>query len=186
MGEVELAALLCAFLGGSEAETRHHFDVDDRDRHVRVDCETAGHVVEIGLDGTASARDSLHQALFSAHLTGKSPAIILIDSDGRVGRYEHEMRHVARPPGCSTRAAPRPRSCAGRRPPRCGPATLTPAAMTCPRAGPWDRCATCGHWRRETVIWARDPGRPAAPGLAVRNIDRTSLIPRPGALLSSP
>lgn len=99
MGEVELAALLCAFLGGSEAETRHHFDVDDRDRHVRVDCETAGHVVEIGLDGTASARDSLHQALFSAHLTGKSPAIILIDSDGRVGRYEHEMRHVAQAAG---------------------------------------------------------------------------------------
>jgi len=95
MGEVELAALLCAFLAGSEEETLQYFDVSGMKRYVRVDCETETHVIEVGLD-KVSARDSVHQALFSAHLTGKIPAVVLIDRDGFVGRFEHEMRHVTR------------------------------------------------------------------------------------------
>ncbi|WP_167853442.1 hypothetical protein [Roseovarius aestuariivivens] len=39
-------------------------------------------MIEIGLDGKSSARDSLHQALFAEHLTGKTPVVILIDRDG--------------------------------------------------------------------------------------------------------
>ncbi|RBI73516.1 hypothetical protein DQW77_08945 [Roseovarius sp. TE539] len=95
MGEVELAGLLCAFLAGSESETRHYFDGYEMKRHVRVDCETARHVIEVGLDGKSSARDSVHQALFFAHLTDKEPVVILIDRDGYVGRFEHEMGIVA-------------------------------------------------------------------------------------------
>ncbi len=95
MGEVQLAALLCAFLAGSDAETRQYFDVNGLSRYVRVDCETQSHVIEIGLDGKASSRDSVHQALFAASLTGKIPAVILIDRDGFEGRFEYEMRHVA-------------------------------------------------------------------------------------------
>ncbi|MFC3615214.1 hypothetical protein ACFORG_15735 [Lutimaribacter marinistellae] len=95
MGEVELAALLCAFLAGSDAETRQYFDVNGISRYVRVDCETESHVIEIGLDGKSSSRDSVHQALFAASLTGKSPAVILIDRDGHEGRFEYEMRKVA-------------------------------------------------------------------------------------------
>ena len=98
-GEVELAALLCAFLAGSEQETRQYFDVNGMSRHVRVDCETEAHVIEIGLDGKRSSRDSVHQALFFAHLTGKTPAVILIDRDGFEGRFEYEMRHVTRAAG---------------------------------------------------------------------------------------
>lgn len=94
MGEVELAALICAFLAGGEQEPRQYFDVNGMKRHVRVDCETATHVIEIGLDGKASARDSLHQALFAAHLTGKSPAVVLIDRDGFEGRFEYELRQT--------------------------------------------------------------------------------------------
>ncbi len=94
MREVELAALLCAFLGGSETETRHYFDTYEMKRHVRVDCETDRHVIEIALDGKASARDSVHQALFAAFLTGKDPAVVMIDRDGYIGRFEYEMRHV--------------------------------------------------------------------------------------------
>ena len=94
MGEVQLAALLCAFLAGSEKEERHYFDVYDTKRYVRVDCETPEHVIEVGMDGTASARDSLHQALFYAHLTGKTPVVVMIDQDGYEGRFEYEMRHV--------------------------------------------------------------------------------------------
>ncbi|MEQ9259716.1 MAG: hypothetical protein RIG84_11520 [Roseovarius sp.] len=95
MGEVQLAALLCAFLAGSEKEERHYFDVYDTKRYVRVDCETPEHVIEVGLDGTSSARDSVHQALFFAHLTGKRPVVVMIDQDGYEGRFEYEIRHVA-------------------------------------------------------------------------------------------
>ncbi len=95
MGEVELAAMLCAFLGGAEAETHQFFDVNGLSRYIRVDCETPTHVIEIGLDGKSSARDSLHQALFSALLTGKSPAVVMIDRDGVEGRYEYELRQTS-------------------------------------------------------------------------------------------
>ena len=95
MGEVQLAAMLCTFLAGADNETRHYFDVNDMKRYVRVDCETADHVIEIGLDGTASARDSVHQALFAAHLTGKAPIVIVIDQDGYEGRFEYELRIVS-------------------------------------------------------------------------------------------
>ena len=94
MGEVQLAALLCAFLAGSDDEVRHYFDVYDTKRYVRVDCETPDHVIEVGMDGTSSARDSIHQALFCAHLTGKTPVVVMIDQDGFEGRFEYEMRHV--------------------------------------------------------------------------------------------
>lgn len=95
MGEVELAGLLCAFLAGSAAETRQYFDVYGTSRYVRVDCETPTHVIEVGLDGTTSARDSIHQAVFAATLTGKVPLVVLIDRDGFEGKMEHEVRMVA-------------------------------------------------------------------------------------------
>jgi hypothetical protein len=94
MGELAIAAVLCAFLDGSVTEEKQYFDVNGMSRHVRVDCETATHVIEVGLDGTDSARDSLHQALFFAHLTGKIPVVVMIDRDGFEGRFEYEMRHT--------------------------------------------------------------------------------------------
>ena len=99
MGEVHLAALVCAFLAGSEDETRKYFDINGLPRYVRVDCETERHVIEVGLDGKSSARDSLHQALFAAHLTGKAPVVLLIDRDGIEGRYEYELRQTTRAVG---------------------------------------------------------------------------------------
>jgi hypothetical protein len=73
MGEVELAAILCAMLGG-EVEKRHHFAVLDRVHYVSVDCETPTHVIEVGLDDRRSSYDSVHQAGFAASLTGKTPS----------------------------------------------------------------------------------------------------------------
>ncbi|SLN49710.1 hypothetical protein ROJ8625_02444 [Roseivivax jejudonensis] len=94
MSEVDIALLLCGLLAGGEVETRRHFEAVGEARHVRVDCETDRHVIEIGLD-KASSRDSLHQAIFAAELTGKTPLVILIDRDGVEGRYEYETRRVA-------------------------------------------------------------------------------------------
>jgi hypothetical protein len=94
MGETELAMMFCAFLGGSQAETHHYFDVNGLSRYMRVDCETDTHLIEVGLDHKASSRDSLHQVLFYAHLTGKEPVVVMIDRDGVEGRYEYEMRQT--------------------------------------------------------------------------------------------
>ena len=94
MNEVALAALLCSFLSGGTAEQPHGFDNLGGVRRVRVDCETADLVMEVGLDRRASARDSVHQAVFAAALTGKRPIVVLIDTDGVEGRYEQETRVV--------------------------------------------------------------------------------------------
>ncbi len=94
MTETQIAALLCAWLAGAETEERHAFVNLGDDRAIRVDCETPTHVIEVGLD-KGSSRDSLHQALFAAELTGKVPMVVLIDRDGVEGRYEQEMRIVA-------------------------------------------------------------------------------------------
>lgn len=94
MNEVALAALLCGFLNGGAAELPHVFDNLGAPRRVRVDCETADLVIEVGLDRRASARDSVHQAVFAAALTGKAPVVVLIDTDGVEGRYEQETRIV--------------------------------------------------------------------------------------------
>lgn len=100
-GETHLAAILCSLLLNGEAEVRHDYTVGDKVRHIRVDCETATHVYEVGFDGKRSSFDSLHQAVFAAKLTGKLPAIVIIDTDGRVEPVEYQVRTVARAAGVS-------------------------------------------------------------------------------------
>ena len=69
---------------------------------VRVDCETDTHVIEVGLD-KRSSMDSVHQAIFAASLTGKSPMVLMIDTDGREDRYEFQVRTVAQASGVDYR-----------------------------------------------------------------------------------
>lgn len=107
MGEVAITALLCGLLNGGMTEVRHEFPNLGGSRSVRIDCETPTHVIEVGIDDRASSRDSLHQALFAAHLTGKTPMIVLIDTDGSEGRYEYEMRTVAAEAGIAYRTCGR-------------------------------------------------------------------------------
>ena len=94
MHEVEVAAILCAFLGG-EAEVRHDYPLDDGTHFIRVDCETAGEVIEVGLDDKSGSRDSVVQALFAADLTGKTPMVILIDRDGVEDKIEYQVRRAS-------------------------------------------------------------------------------------------
>ncbi len=107
MGEVVITALLCGLLGGGATEVRHEFVNLGVARAVRIDCETPTHVIEVGLDTSSGSRDSLHQALFAAELTGKAPVVILIDTDGVEGRYEYEMRVVAARAGVAYRSCSR-------------------------------------------------------------------------------
>ncbi len=94
MNELASTFLLCTLLSGGETETRHYFPNIGEERYVRIDCETPTHVIEVGLDNTSSNRDSVHQALFAAILTDKTPMVIVIDTDGVEDRYQYELRKV--------------------------------------------------------------------------------------------
>lgn len=97
--ETHLAAILCSLILGGEAETRHAYTAAGDTRHIRVDCETATHVYEVGFDGKRSSYDSVHQAIFAAEVTGKIPAIVIIDTDNRVEPVEYQVRTVAKATG---------------------------------------------------------------------------------------
>lgn len=94
MNEVFLASILCALILDGETETRHDYVAAGDERYIKVDCETETHVYEVGLD-KRSSNDSAHQALFAALLTGKSPGIVMIDTDGREDQHELQVRRTA-------------------------------------------------------------------------------------------
>ena len=94
--ELDLTAILCSLILGGEMEARHDFTVLDRAHHIRIDCETPSHVVEVGLDGRRSTMDSLHQAIFAAHQTGKLPMIVVIDTNGIEENVQYQVKTAAR------------------------------------------------------------------------------------------
>ena len=55
-------------------------------------------VYEGGLDKRSSL-DSVQQALFYSHVTGKRPAVVIYDTDGREGRFEYRIRIACRKAG---------------------------------------------------------------------------------------
>ena len=98
MGEVALAAIYCVLMLGGEPEVTHAYSVGQDLHRIRIDCETDDAVIEVGMDKRSSL-DSVQQALFAAHLTGKRPEILIIDTDGRVGPYETRIRAAAKMAG---------------------------------------------------------------------------------------
>lgn len=82
---------LCHEIGG-EREVRHDFPYGNNlGSFVFVDCETKYYVIEGGLDKRSSL-DSLQQALFFGALTDKIPVVVIYDTDGATGSYEHRIR----------------------------------------------------------------------------------------------
>ncbi len=102
MFELVYAAILCGLLLGGEAEVSHAYWVGAERYRIRVDCETETEVIEVGLDRRSSL-DSVQQALFAATLTGKRPLVVLVDTDGREGRYELRIRRAAEAAGVEYR-----------------------------------------------------------------------------------
>lgn len=80
----------CASVGG-RVEVHHSYGYAGGSGVIVVDCETATTVYEGGRD-TRSSLDSVQQALFAAAITGKTPAVVVYDTDGRIGPYEHRIR----------------------------------------------------------------------------------------------
>ncbi len=72
-------------------EVRLNYPYPTDEHYVCVDCVTEDAVYEGGLD-KRSSRDSLHQVLLAAYLTGKQPVVVIYDTDGRMGRFEYQMR----------------------------------------------------------------------------------------------
>ena len=88
---------LCAAVGGV-TETRHTYTYDGGSSFLMVDCETDTTVYEGGLDKRSSL-DSLQQALFFSVLTGKAPAVVSYDTDGKEGRFEYRIRTACQKAG---------------------------------------------------------------------------------------
>ena len=91
----------CATING-ETETRHGYRYSGGRSYVMVDCETTTTVYEGGLDKRSSL-DSLQQALFFSHVTGKRPAVVIYDTDGREGRFEYRIRSACEKAGVQYR-----------------------------------------------------------------------------------
>ena len=81
-----------------ETEIRHGYTSVGGRYYVKVDCETSTMVYEGGLDKRSSL-DSVQQALFFSHLTGKQPGVVIYDTDGREGRFEYRIRAASQKAG---------------------------------------------------------------------------------------
>ena len=95
--EDEYNRRFCAAVGGV-TETRHTYTYEHGSSYVKVDCETDTTVYEGGLDKRSSL-DSLQQALFFSVLTGKRPAVVIYDTDGKEGRFEYRIKVACRKAG---------------------------------------------------------------------------------------
>ena len=91
--EAEFNLQFCQSVGG-KTETRHYYTYQGGRSHIQVDCETATHVYEGGLDKRSSL-DSVQQALFASHVTGKQPGVVIYDTEGKEGQYEYRIRIAA-------------------------------------------------------------------------------------------
>ncbi|MEM7047589.1 MAG: hypothetical protein AAF442_08080 [Pseudomonadota bacterium] len=90
--ELELNHAYCHKISG-QTEVRHTYQIFDTRHNVIADCETATHVFEMGLDKRSSL-DSLQQATFLAWLTGKTPVVVIFDTDRHVGPYEYRIERA--------------------------------------------------------------------------------------------
>ena len=95
--EDEYNRRFCASVGGV-TETRHTYTYEGGGSYVKVDCETDTTVYEGGLDKRSSL-DSVQQALFFSVLTGKTPAVVIYDTDGKEGRFEYRIKTACRKAG---------------------------------------------------------------------------------------
>lgn len=90
-----LAGYICAVLMGGASEVRTDIALRDDAGYIRGDCVTDTHYIEIGFDNTASARDSIVQAVSGAVLRDLEPMVIVIDRDGVEDTHQWELEVTA-------------------------------------------------------------------------------------------
>lgn len=106
MGEVFYSTALCLAMFGGAPEVSTRIDLLDDSARVRADCVTDTRYIEMGFDNTASARDSLHQAIFGADLRGLQPMVVILDRDGVEDTHQYEIERVAHLTGTDMRVVP--------------------------------------------------------------------------------
>ena len=82
----------CDSING-DTETYYKYSYNRGKGSIKIDCETSRYVYEGGLDKRSSL-DSVQQAVFFSILTGKKPAVVIYNTDGKEGIYEYRIRKV--------------------------------------------------------------------------------------------
>ena len=77
-----------------KTESKHYYNYANHRSYILIDCETKTRVYEGGLDKRSSL-DSVQQAIFAAFLTNKEAVVVIYDTDGKLGKYEHRIQTVA-------------------------------------------------------------------------------------------
>ena len=89
--EADYNQLYCDKIGG-KTQVKHDYISDAGEAgYIYVDCETENEVIEGGLDRPASL-DSVQQALFAAHITNKTPVVVIYNSDGIEGKIQYRIK----------------------------------------------------------------------------------------------
>ena len=102
--ETDYNRSFCASIGG-QTETRHYYTYKGGRSYINVDCETATMVYEGGLDERSSL-DSIQQAIFASYITGKRPAVVIYNTDGKEGRFEYRIKTACQQVGVQYRVYP--------------------------------------------------------------------------------
>ena len=75
---------------------RHTYTYPGGSSYVKVDCETETTVYG-GKPDKRSSLDSVQQALFFSYLTSKKPAVVIYDTDEKMGRFEYRIKTACEP-----------------------------------------------------------------------------------------
>ena len=99
LSEASFNRLLANKLGGkTEVTLKYNYGLKSQSKNlgtVRVDIITKEYVIEGGKD-TRSSLDSIQQAVFASVLTNKKPAVVIYDTDGVWGKFEHRVYTAAK------------------------------------------------------------------------------------------
>ena len=99
LSEASFNRLLANLLGGkTEVTLKYNYGLKTQSKNlgtVRVDIITKEYVIEGGKD-TRSSLDSIQQAVFASVLTNKKPAVVIYDTDGVWGKFEHRVYTAAK------------------------------------------------------------------------------------------
>ncbi|MEJ6395346.1 hypothetical protein V8J82_18940 [Gymnodinialimonas sp. 2305UL16-5] len=93
--ELFYSVALCSAMFGGESEIRTDIELVHDTGRIRADCITDTHYIEVGLDNTASSRDSIVQAVTGAVLNDLEPMVVVIDRDGIEDTHQWELEVTA-------------------------------------------------------------------------------------------
>lgn len=84
-------------------EVRKYYSFNGKKYYVIVDIETKSEVIEGGKDSSRCSLDSLQQALFFSHLTGKKPVVVIYDTDDTISPIEYQIQKMCEKVGVEYR-----------------------------------------------------------------------------------